>query len=196
MFGFNYPPRCWAKCDGQYLQISQYQAVFALLATFYGGNGTNNFRLPDLQGRMPVGWGSSQSGGLQNVQMGQEAGSALTTIPAASLPTHTHTATLHPTGSGTTAAHEVAVDTGDAEVPTAGAYLAAGNAPSAPSAKIYKSSPGPKGTVALGGVTGGGSGGTITVDPAGGSQAFSTVSPYLALNFSIALMDGIFPARN
>lgn len=54
MAGFNFAPRGWAFANGQLLPLSQNTALFSLLGTFYGGNGTSNFALPDLQGRVPV----------------------------------------------------------------------------------------------------------------------------------------------
>ena len=54
MFGFNFPPRGWALCNGQLLAISQNQALFALLGTTYGGNGTTTFGLPDMRSRVPI----------------------------------------------------------------------------------------------------------------------------------------------
>lgn len=53
-FAFNYPPSGWALCNGQTMQVGQFQALFALLGTNYGGNGTTNFMLPDLRGRLPL----------------------------------------------------------------------------------------------------------------------------------------------
>lgn len=57
MVGFNFAPAGWALCQGQTLAISANQALFAVLGVQFGGNGTTNFQLPDLQGRMPLGQG-------------------------------------------------------------------------------------------------------------------------------------------
>ena len=57
-FAFNFAPRNWAFCAGQLLPISQYQALYALIGTTYGGDGTQTFKLPDLQGRLPIGQGA------------------------------------------------------------------------------------------------------------------------------------------
>ena len=56
MTGFNFAPVGWALCNGQTLAISQYSALFALLGTTYGGDGTSTFNLPNLQGRVPIHW--------------------------------------------------------------------------------------------------------------------------------------------
>ena len=57
-FPYNFAPYQWADCDGQILPISQYTALFSLLGTTFGGNGTSNFALPNLQGNVPMGMGS------------------------------------------------------------------------------------------------------------------------------------------
>ncbi len=72
MFGGNFAPREWALCDGQLLQISQYQALFSILGTTYGGDGRITFGLPDLRGRTPVHPG--QGAGLSNRRLGQRGG--------------------------------------------------------------------------------------------------------------------------
>lgn len=69
MFGFNFVPRGWAFCNGQIMSIQQNTALFSLLGTTYGGNGTTTFGLPDLRGRVPVGQG--QGPGLSNYSIGQ-----------------------------------------------------------------------------------------------------------------------------
>jgi len=84
---FNFPPRFWAFCNGQLLSISQNQALFSILGTTYGGNGTTNFALPNLQGRAPLHMGTG--GGGSYVQ-GQTAGETAHTLTVAELPSHTH----------------------------------------------------------------------------------------------------------
>ena len=54
LFPYNFAPKNWLLCQGQLLSISQYSALFSLLGTYYGGDGTNTFALPDLQGRVPL----------------------------------------------------------------------------------------------------------------------------------------------
>lgn len=81
--GFDFAPRYFAKCDGQLLPINQNQALFSLLGTQYGGDGVTTFKLPDLRGRTPRGFGPSNPigaiGGVESV--------ALT---SAQIPPHTH----------------------------------------------------------------------------------------------------------
>jgi microcystin-dependent protein len=80
---FEFAPRGWAQCNGQLLPIAQNQALFSLLGTQFGGNGTTNFALPDLRGRTPV-------GALGTVQMGQSGGLENVTLLASQMPQHTH----------------------------------------------------------------------------------------------------------
>ena len=88
MFGFNFAPSGWAFCNGQLVPIQQNQALFALLGTTYGGNGTSTFALPNLQSRVPIHQGTGN--GLSTYQMGQMAGVEQTTVTANQLPAHTH----------------------------------------------------------------------------------------------------------
>jgi len=76
LVGFNFPPRGWAFCEGQLLPIVQYQALFSLLGSTYGGDGRTTFGLPDLRGRVPVGVGSGA--GLSNRNWGQRFGEETT----------------------------------------------------------------------------------------------------------------------
>jgi microcystin-dependent protein len=80
---FNFAPRNWLQCNGQTLPISTYQALFSLLGTFYGGNGINTFMLPNLQGSVPIGFGS-------NNPIGQSGGEAAHTLQITEVPPHTH----------------------------------------------------------------------------------------------------------
>lgn len=93
MFGFNFPPRFWASCNGQTLLISQNQALFSILGTTYGGNGTTNFLLPNLQGRTPLHSGNGTSSpGLTPRALGENGGNENVTLITAQMPAHTHTA--------------------------------------------------------------------------------------------------------
>ena len=88
MFGFNFAPVSWATCDGQIMSIAQNTALFSLLGTQYGGNGTSTFALPDLRSRVPIHMG--QGPGLSSYVIGQQAGSESTTLLSSNLPAHTH----------------------------------------------------------------------------------------------------------
>jgi microcystin-dependent protein len=88
MFSFGFAPRGWALCNGQLLPINQNQALFALLGTTFGGNGTTNFALPDLRGRVPIHEG--QGAGLSARSLGERVGNEAVTLVAAQMPQHAH----------------------------------------------------------------------------------------------------------
>lgn len=70
MFGFGWPPRGWANCDGQLLPISQNQSLYSLLGTAFGGDGRTSFSLPDMRGRVPVHSQTvGEKGGLESVTL-------------------------------------------------------------------------------------------------------------------------------
>jgi microcystin-dependent protein len=78
LFAFNFTPTGWAACNGQLLSISSNTALFSLVGTYYGGNGTSTFGLPDLRGRAALGMG--QGPGLSLFNPGQTGGTESTTI--------------------------------------------------------------------------------------------------------------------
>lgn len=83
IFSFNFPPKGWAFCNGQFLPINQNQALFSLLGTTYGGNGQTTFALPNLQGRLPIHEGNGHT-------LGEAAGSSAVTITQQTMPQHLH----------------------------------------------------------------------------------------------------------
>lgn len=171
MTGFNFAPKYFAQCNGQLLPIQQNQALFSLLGTQYGGNGTTNFALPDLRSRTPLGYGNSVDSGWQPtpVQMGQMDGSENVTLLTSNLPTH-----VHAVNASTTA--------GDNRIPVGRVYATSIN--NSPAVSIYAASTGA--TVAMN---------PATVADAGGTQPHSNLQPYEVINFCIAL-NGIYPSRN
>ena len=84
LFAANWAPRNWALCNGQLLQIAQYQALFSIIGTYYGGDGRTTFGLPDLRGRVPLGVGGGP--GLNNYAMGQSGGREQNQLGQAHLP--------------------------------------------------------------------------------------------------------------
>lgn len=88
IFPFNFAPKGWAWCDGQLMPLSQNTALFSLLGTTYGGNGTSNFALPDLQGRAPMHPG--QGPGLSLHDLGESGGSETETLLESQIPAHSH----------------------------------------------------------------------------------------------------------
>lgn len=89
MFGFNFPPRGWAQCNGQLLPLSQNTALFALLGTQYGGNGKSNFALPDLQDNAAMNQG--QGPGLTDRYIGEQGGTDNFWLLPSEIPVHNHT---------------------------------------------------------------------------------------------------------
>lgn len=169
MAGFSFAPKFWAQCNGQLLPINQNQALFSLLGTQFGGNGTTNFALPDLRGRTPLGYASSVDPSWQppSVQIGEAAGVENVTLLSTNLPAHTHSA-----NASTTA--------GDNRIPRDRVYATN----TAADQSLYAASSGP--LVPLN---------QQTVAPTGGSQPHPNLQPYTAINFCIAL-SGIFPSRD
>src|SRR6202043_3373119 len=90
MVGFNFAPQNWAFCNGQSLPISQYDALFNLIGTTYGGDGVTTFNLPNLQGRVPMHQGTGQFA----TTLGQAQGTTQVTLTPATMPAHTHTITV------------------------------------------------------------------------------------------------------
>src|SRR5262245_11385438 len=97
IMSFTFPPKGWALCNGQLLPINQNQALFALLGTTYGGDGRTTFALPNLQGRVPVHFGSGFS-------LGQIGGEQAHTLSMAELPMHTHPVRAANSGADTNTA--------------------------------------------------------------------------------------------
>jgi microcystin-dependent protein len=85
--GFNFAPVNWAFCNGALLPISQFEVLFTLLGTTYGGDGQTTFALPDLRGRTPFHQGS---GGGASYVMGQEGGVETVPLLATQIPSHVH----------------------------------------------------------------------------------------------------------
>lgn len=172
-FGFGFAPRFWALCNGQLLPINQNQALFSLLGTTYGGNGTTNFALPDLRGRSMLSFGSGA--GQPNYVLGQAGGTPTATLTVANLPPHTHTvqATVsQPASSGG----------GGADTPS-------GNIPANSGGQLNYAAPGAAtGSLAPAAVN-------VPSQAAGSNVPVSIMPPYLVLNTCIAV-SGIFPSRS
>ena len=86
---FDFPPKGWAFCNGQLLQISQNQALFSLLGTTFGGNGTINFALPDMRGRAPIHVSSTYT-------LGSKGGEESHSLTSQEMPIHTHSLKADP----------------------------------------------------------------------------------------------------
>src|ERR1700744_5721055 len=84
---FNFAPQNWAFCNGAILPAEQYIGLFSVIGPTYGGDGVSTFALPDLQGRVPVGAGTSNGA---TYQLGVFAGSESVTLTTQQLPAHNH----------------------------------------------------------------------------------------------------------
>jgi len=173
LFGFNFPPVGWARCEGQLLPIVQYDALFTLIGTTYGGDGQTTFALPDLRGRVVLHQGTGP--GLPAYSIGQAAGVPQTSLTVAQMPAHSHNLTG-------TAAVPASAGAGTSPNP-------AGNIP-AGSATVENYAPAAAATGTLGPLQVAG-----TAQATGGGQPVPTQPPYLAVNICIAL-EGIFPQQN
>lgn len=156
-YGFNFCPRGWAAADGQILPIAQYQALFSLYGTTYGGDGRTTFALPDLRGRVPVHVGTGP--GLSTYRLGQRGGTETNTLNVSQLPTHNHTVTVNTTA---------AADSGNPN----------GNHLARSSTLIYEDTEGatPGATMAA-----------DTVGLAGGNQPVNNIQPFQTVNYCVSL---------
>ena len=100
LFGGNFAPRGWAMCNGQLLSIAQNTALFSILGTTYGGNGTTTYALPDLRGRVPIHMG--QGPGLSNYSEGEVGGSETVTLLTTQMPAHGHATSVAAASTATT----------------------------------------------------------------------------------------------
>jgi microcystin-dependent protein len=158
----------WALCQGQLLSIQQNTALFSLLGTQYGGNGTSNYALPDLRGRAVVDVGNTYV-------IGQATGTETVTLTVNQYPTHSHQLNVAGTGTAGTpggnylASIDIPTPPGGSQIytPAAGATLQPLNNTNTPPAIGFN----------------------------GSGQPHQNMQPYLVLNYQIALQ-GIFPSRN
>lgn len=167
LFGFNFPPRGWAQCDGSMLPISQFSALYSLLGTAFGGDGRTIFGLPDLRGRTPLHAGSGP--GLTSRTQGEKDGDEAVALTTAQIPAHSHLfegnrnqATDNDPGLRTLAAKKRR------------AYSRYAQAPGAGDAVDMHAE---------------------TVSQVGSGTPHQNMQPYQVVNFCIAT-SGLFPSRN
>ncbi len=173
IFAGNFPPAGWAICNGASLPISEYETLFQLIGTTYGGDGQETFALPDLRGRVPIGQG--QGAGLSNRILGEMGGQETVTLMTQNLPAHSHLG-------------QITVNNGAAKtnVPVSSSSLAPsgfnsgrtfvrnlGFSSSAPDL-IYD---------------------TVITATTGQSEPLSIIKPYCGLNYIISLF-GVYPQPN
>jgi microcystin-dependent protein len=158
----------WQFCNGQTVAIQQNEALFTLIGTTYGGNGTTTFNLPDLRGRVAINQG--QGPGLSNYVIGQASGTETVTLNSNQMPSHTHLINVN-------------TATGSSATPVNGASYLAGSGGTTPPGNLYNS---------------GASNATLSnasIQATGQSNPISIVQPVLATSYLIAMF-GIFPSRN
>jgi microcystin-dependent protein len=175
MVSFNFAPKGWATCNGQLLPINQNQALFALLGTFYGGNGQTNFQLPNLQGRVPLHMGNDPTGNPYSI--GQAGGNEAITLSTQQMPGHLHTMQAAAVNAAAGAAGRTPAS--NKSIAQAHAATSSGTTP----VNLYAAAS-PATTMA-----------PLAIANTGGSQPHSNLQPFLVINFCIALI-GVFPSRN
>lgn len=170
-FAGNFTPMNWALCNGSLVSIAENSALFSLIGTTYGGDGSVTFALPDLRGRYALHAGSGP--GLSTYDLGEMSGSENTTLLTNNLPAHTH-----PIGQMTGAP---------------GAYAEAGNvaSPAGAVSSVF--------TARYGNTTSDGTliptVATGMSSVVGSNSPVSNITPYLAMNYIICV-EGIYPSRN
>lgn len=165
LFPYNFAPEGWFDCDGRLLPISQYDVLFSLIGTTYGGDGVNSFALPDLSGRVPVHQGAGV--GLGTYVLGQMAGTESVTLLTNQLPAHSHpfyAADSAASASAPAATLQLGSVSGDTLYTNSISGIASGNL--APTA----------------------------VSPAGGNQPHDNTMPSLVARFCIAWA-GVYPSQ-
>ncbi len=166
MFAGNFAPQGWAFCDGQLLSISDNTALFSIIGTTYGGNGTTTFALPDLRGRVPIHAGSGA--GLSTHYLGETSGTETNTLTISQLPAHNHNATI---------TNPVYDDEANSDDPTS-------RYPAVSGENMYSDQTNTDGALP-----------EISIENTGGSQPINNLQPYLTIHFIIALQ-GIYPPRS
>jgi len=165
MFAGKYAPQGWEFCNGQTLPINQYEVLYTLIGTTYGGDGRNDFKLPDLRGRLPLHNGTSKDSAgndISTYKLGQTGGAETVTLTDTQLPTHTHIVNAQE-AIGTSTSPE--------------------NTLWATSTSKQYSTLVPNSTMS----------GSV-VSSVGGNQAHSNMMPYLPVSFIIAVV-GLFPSQ-
>lgn len=197
LFAGNFSPKAWTYCAGQTMAIAGNTALFSILGTTYGGNGTTTFGIPDLRGRVAIGAGNGP--GLTPRTLGQIGGTTATTLTVLQTPIHTHAigggGTVALSGSAN-AVMNVNQGTGSLGTPD-GNFLGfdmSGNNiynPSAGSASNYMS---PQA------ITVNTSGLSVELPPmqttlSGGGAPFTNLQPFTGMSYILCVY-GIFPSRN
>ncbi|MDP1663583.1 MAG: tail fiber protein [Methylobacter sp.] len=172
-FAFGLVPQDWLPCEGQILQVQQYTALFSLIRNEFGGDGQKTFALPDLRGRVIVGYGryTDTDGQIYTYSYGNAGGAETVALTSAQIPAHNHYL------MGSTAA-------GNTGNPNANYISSWGTSTPVPQSQNLYAAPGTVVPLNPG-----------SLEATGGGQGHSNVQPFLAINYCIATV-GIYPARN
>ena len=165
MFGFSRVPNGWFACDGSLYPISQYDVLYTLLGTTYGGDGVNTFAVPSLSGRVPIHQGAGS--GLSRYVLGQYSGSETVTLVPQQMPQHNHSMTATTSSAGAKAVN-MTVELGAITNDTMYVTDITGATP-------YVTAP-------------------QSTQPAGGNSPHDNTMPTLTVQFCIA-WSGIFPSQ-
>jgi microcystin-dependent protein len=174
LFAFQRTPVNWLPCNGQSISIATYNALYALLGTTYGGDGSTTFALPNLNGRVPVGQGQNTATvpPLTARTIGQSGGTDYVTLTTAQVPAHTH-ALQATTAGDSTGTLGPTVTFGSDTTNTEKHYLYP-----VPTGITFKDLA------------------STAVDMQGGSAAHLNVMPGLGLMYFICTLGGIYPTRS
>lgn len=173
MWSFPWAPSGWAFCDGANLPVSQNAALYSLIGNMFGGTPSQNFNLPDLRGRTPLGTGSGGSVGTYNT--GNSGGAEAVALTAATVPPHTHSVIGYSTA-------------GTVQPPTGNMLANVVSATSGSATNFSTFLPG-------GSWTGNAALNAGTVDNAGSGTAHNNMQPFGVTNFTIC-KTGTYPSRN
>jgi microcystin-dependent protein len=168
IFGGNFAPQGWMLCAGQSLPISEFETLFNLIGTTYGGDGQTTFNLPDLQGRAPLHLG--QGPGLSSYTIGQAGGVEIVTLTTQQLPSHTHSVLAAASADTSTPANTFLASEGGADAGKVSIYAPFDTTPANMTTLLPTS-----------------------VTTFGGSQPHENRQPSLTLNYIISLF-GVFPS--
>jgi|ERR1700722_17308001 microcystin-dependent protein len=174
MLGFDFAPVNTALCDGQLLPISQYDALYQLLGTTYGGDGVTTFALPNLQGNVPVHQG--QGNGLSSYVIGQRAGDSTITVSLNQLPSHSHAFSVSTsTATNSSPSPFASVMPAQPTAPGASAYAVSQTGYPVLAPQIMNSN---------------------SLTTAGGSLPHNNMMPTLFITFAIVVVGGIYPSQS
>ena len=167
LFAFPRVPSGWLACAGQLVSISDYDVLYSLIGTTYGGNGSSNFQLPDLRGRVPISAGAGP--GLPNYTLGEPGGQETHVLLMSEIPNHSHSL-ISTSNAATVAAPGTRVHLATANPTTKHVYAPAANA-------------GPYEVMA-----------PQSVQQAGNNLPHNNIMPTLVMNFCIAFA-GVYPSQ-